>query len=94
MTGEMTPELQTAIDDYNDNLINIAQKILSLKINNVSEIEVKHLWNLFDEMSVINNIKSRRTTEKLLEKIINEYGIILQDYRDQGEENNEFTKDK
>lgn len=81
MTGEMTPELQTAVDNYNNNLEDIAQKILNLKINNTSEIEVKHLWNLFDEMSVINNIKSRRTTEKLLEKVINEYGIILQDYR-------------
>lgn len=85
MTGEMTPELQTAVDNYNNNLEDIAQKILKLKINNTSEIEVKHLWNLFDEMSAINNIKSRRTTEKLLEKVINEYGIILQDYRDKGE---------
>ncbi len=85
MTGEMTPELQTAVDNYNNNLEDIAQKILNLKINNTSEIEVKHLWNLFDEMSVINNIKSRKTTEKLLEKVINEYGIILQDYRDKGE---------
>lgn len=85
MTGEMTPELQTAVDNYNNNLEDIAQKILNLKINNTSEIEVKHLWNLFDEMSVINNIKSRRTTEKLLEKVINEYGIILQDYRDKEE---------
>lgn len=85
MTGEMTPELQTAVDNYNNNLEDIAQKILNLKINNTSEIEVKHLWNLFDEMSVINNIKSRRITEKLLEKVINEYGIILQDYRDKGE---------
>lgn len=82
----MTPELQTAVDNYNNNLEDIAQKILNLKINNTSEIEVKHLWNLFDEMSVINNIKSRRITEKLLEKVINEYGIILQDYRDKGEE--------
>ena len=85
MTGEMTPELQTAVDNYNNNLEDITQKILNLKINNTSEIEVKHLWNLFNEMSVINNIKSRRTTEKLLEKVINEYGIILQDYRDKGE---------
>ena len=85
MTGEMTPELQTAVDNYNNNLEDIAQKIINLKINNTSEIEVKHLWNLFDEMSVINNIKSRRTTEKLLEKVINEYGIILQDYRDKEE---------
>lgn len=89
MTGEITLDLQAAIDEYNDNLANIAQKILKLQISNVSQIEVKHLWKLFDELSVINNIKSRRTTEKLLEKVINEYGIILQDYRDKGEENNE-----
>lgn len=57
----------------------IAQKILNLKIElNEKDIEVRNLHGLLEKISVINNIKSRKTTEKLLKNIIHEYGYQLQ----------------
>lgn len=57
----------------------IAQKILNLKIEfNKECIEVENLYNLFTKLSVINNIKSRKMTEKLLDNVILEYGHQLQ----------------
>lgn len=57
----------------------IAQKILNLKIElNEKDIEVSNLHGLLEKISVINNIKSRKTTEKLLKNIIHEYGYQLQ----------------
>ena len=74
-----TDELVDSINKYNDNLEMIAQKILNLKIEfNEKDIEVKNLHGLLEKLSVINNIKSRKTTEKLLKNVINEYGYQLQ----------------
>lgn len=57
----------------------IAQKILNLKIEfNEKDIEVKNLYGLLGELSVINSIKSRKNTEKLLENVIHEYGYQLE----------------
>lgn len=57
----------------------IAQKILNLKIEfNEKDIEVRNLHGLLEKLSVINNIKSRKITEKLLENVIHEYGYQLQ----------------
>lgn len=74
-----TDELVDNINKYNDNLEMISQKILNLKIEfNEKDIEVKNLHGLLEKLSVINNIKSRKTTEKLLKNVINEYGYQLQ----------------
>lgn len=74
-----TDELIDNVNKYNDNLEMIAQKILNLKIEfNEKDIEVKNLYGLLEKLSVINNIKSRKTTEKLLKNVINEYGYQLQ----------------
>lgn len=74
-----TDELIDSVNKYNENLEMIAQKILNLKIEfNEKDIEVKNLYGLLEKLSVINNIKSRKTTEKLLKNVINEYGYQLQ----------------
>lgn len=83
LTGEPTPDLYEAINKYNECLETTANKILALSIRNNKDIEVRHLYGLFDKMSVINNIKSRKTAEKLLDDVITQYGLILQDYREQ-----------
>lgn len=68
-----------SINKYNDNLEMISQKILKLKIDfNEKDIEVRNLHNLLEKLSVINNIKSRKVTEKLLKNVIHEYGYQLQ----------------
>lgn len=80
-----TDELIDAVNKYNDNLESIAQKILNLKIGfNNKDIEVRNLYGLLQKLSVINNVKSRKTTEQLLQNIITEYGIMLEDFRDTG----------
>lgn len=68
-----------SVNKYNDNLEMIVQNILNLKIEfNESDIEVKNLYRLLDKLSAINNIKSRKITEKLLKNVIHEYGYQLQ----------------
>ena len=73
------------MNKYNDNLESIAQKILNLKIDFTNEdIEMRNLYALIDKLSVINSLKSRKTTEQLLQDIITEYGYILEIFRDTG----------
>ena len=80
-----TDELIDSVNKYNDNLESIAQRILNLKIDyNDEDIEMKNLYNLKDKLSVINNSKSRKETEQLLEDIITEYGYMLEVFRDTG----------
>lgn len=63
----------------------IAQRILNLKIDfNDNDIEVRNLYGLHNKLSVINNAKSRKETEQLLEKVITEYGYMLEVFRDTG----------
>lgn len=80
-----TEELIISVNKYNDNLDEIAKKILNLKIDlNEKDIEIKNLWKLSDNLSVINSAKSRKVTEELLKAVINEYGYMLEVYRDTG----------
>lgn len=73
------------MNKYNDNLEMIAQRILNLKIDfNDNDIEVRNLYGLQNKLSVINNAKSRKETEQLLEKVITEYGYMLEVFRDTG----------
>lgn len=63
----------------------IVQKISNLKIDlNDKDIRMKNLYELFNNLSVINSIKSRKETEHLLKEVITEYGYILELYRDTG----------
>ena len=74
-----TDELIDSVNKYNDTLEIISQKILNLKIEfSEKDIEVKNLYKLLEKLSVINNIKSRKTIEKLLKNVIHEYGYQLQ----------------
>ena len=83
---EYSKELIESVNKYNDNLESIAQKILNLKIEfNEKDIEVRNLHGLREKMSVINNTKSRKEMEKLLEDVIIEYGYMLEVFRDSGE---------
>ena len=73
------------MNKYNDNLEMIAQRILNLKIGfNDNDIEVRNLYGVQNKLSVINNAKSRKETEQLLEKVITEYGYMLEVFRDTG----------
>ena len=73
------------MNKYNDNLESVAQKILNLKIDFTDEdIEMRNLYTLIDKLSVINSLKSRKTTEQLLQDIITEYGYMLEVLRDAG----------
>ena len=73
------------MNKYNDNLKMIAQRILNLKIDfNDNDIEVRNLYGLQNKLSVINNAKSRKETEQLLEKVITEYGYMLEVFRNTG----------
>ena len=68
-----------AVNKYNDNLDLIVDKILKLKIQfDEDSIEVDNLYSISGKLSVINNIKSRKQTEILLEEVINEYGYLLE----------------
>lgn len=74
------------MNKYNDNLEMIAQRILNLKIGfNDNDIEVRNLYEVQNKLSVINNAKSRKETEQLLENVIIEYGYMLEVFRDTGE---------
>lgn len=76
---EYSKELTIAINKYNDNLKSIANKILNLKLDfNDTEIEMKNLYGLENKLSVINSIKARKESERLLKEVINEYGYILE----------------
>lgn len=67
------------VNKYNNNLEMIVRNILNLKIEfNENDIEVRNLHRLLEKLSVINNVKSRKTIEKLLKNIIHEYGYQLQ----------------
>ncbi len=80
-----TDELIDSVNKYNDNLESIAQKILNLKIDFTDkDIEMKNLYSLKDKLFVINNTKSRKETEQLLENVITEYGYMLEVFRDTG----------
>ena len=80
-----TDELIDAVNKYNDNLESISQRILNLKIDfNDKDIEIRNLYDLLNHLSVINSVKSRKTTEQLLQNIITEYGIMLEVFRDTG----------
>lgn len=80
---EYSKELIESVNKYNDNLESIAQKILNLKIEfNEKDIEVRNLHGLREKMSVINNTKSRKEMEKLLEDVIIEYGYMLEVFRE------------
>lgn len=80
-----TNELIDSVNKYNDKLESVAQKILNLKIDFTDEdIEMRNLYGLLDKLSVINNIKSRKETERLLKDIITEYGYMLEVFRDTG----------
>lgn len=76
---EYPKELTIAINKYNDNLKSIANKILNLQLDfNDTEIEMKNLYGLENKLSVINSIKARKESERLLKEVINEYGYILE----------------
>lgn len=76
---EYSKELTIAINKYNDNLKSIANKILNLQLDfNDTEIEMKNLHRLENKLSVINSIKARKESERLLKEVINEYGYILE----------------
>ena len=80
-----TDELIDSVNEYNDNLESIAQKLLNLKIDFTDkDIEMKNLYSLKDKLFVINNTKSRKETEQLLENVITEYGYMLEVFRDTG----------
>ena len=80
-----TDELIDSVNKYNDKLESVAQKILNLKIDFTDEdIEMRNLYSLKDKLSVINNTKSRKETEQLLENVITEYGYMLEVFRDTG----------
>ena len=82
---EYSKELIESVNKYNDNLESIAQRILNLKIDFTDkDIEMRNLYALIDKLSVINSLKSRKTTEQLLQDIITEYGYILEIFRDTG----------
>lgn len=69
-----------AVDEFNNEIENIANAILSLKLEkNEHQLEVEYLYSLFREFKVINNIKNRRKAEDLLENVITQYGLMLQE---------------
>ena len=83
---DYSKELVDSVNKYNDNLEFIAQRILNLKIDfNEKDIEVRNLHELREKMSVINNTKSRKEMEILLEDVIIEYGYMLEVFRETGE---------
>ena len=58
-----TDELINAVNKYNDNLESISQRILNLKIDfNDKDIEIRNLYDLLNNLSVINSLKSRKET--------------------------------
>lgn len=82
---DYSKELVDSVNKYNDNLEFIAQRILNLKIDfNEKDIEVRNLYGLREKMSVINNTKSRKEMEILLEDVIIEYGYMLEVFGETG----------
>lgn len=76
---EYPKELTIAINKYNDNLKSIANNILNLQLDFTdTDIEMKNLYGLENKISVINSIKARKESERLLKEVINEYGYILE----------------
>ena len=76
---EYSKELTIAINKYNDNLKSIANNILNLQLDFTdTDIEMKSLYGLENKLSVINRIKARKESERLLKEVINEYGYILE----------------
>lgn len=76
---EYSKELTIAINKYNDNLKSIANNILNLQLDFTdTDIEMKNLYGLETKLSVINSIKARKESERLLKEVINEYGYILE----------------
>ena len=76
---EYSKELTIAINKYNDNLKSIANNILNLQLDFTdTDIEMKNLYGLENKLSVINSIKARKESERLLKEVINEYGYILE----------------
>lgn len=76
---EYSKELTIAINKYNDNLKSITNNILNLQLDFTdTDIEMKNLYGLENKLSVINSIKARKESERLLKEVINEYGYILE----------------
>ena len=76
---EYSKELTIAINKYNDNLKSIANNILNLQLDFTdTDIEMKNLYGLENKLSVINSIKARKESERLLKEVINESGYILE----------------
>ena len=76
---EYSKELTIAINKYNDNLKSIANNILNLRLDFTdTDIEMKNLYGLENKLSVINSVKARKESERLLKEVINEYGYILE----------------
>lgn len=76
---QYSKELTIAINKYNDNLKSIANNILNLQLDFTdTDIEMKNLYGLENKLSVINSIKARKESERLLKEVINEYGYILE----------------
>ena len=73
---EYPKELTIAINKYNDNLKSIANKILNLQLG-FTDTQI-NLDGLENKLSVINSIKARKESERLLKEVINEYGYILE----------------
>lgn len=74
-----TDKLISYVSRYNENLEMISKMILNLKITfNESDIRMKNLHEIFDELSVIYDDKTRKITEELLKDIIIEYGYQLE----------------
>lgn len=76
---EYSKELTIAINKYNNNLKSIANNILNLRLDFTdTDIEMKNLYGLENKLSVINSVKARKESERLLKEVINEYGYILE----------------
>lgn len=79
MEIKYSDELIDSVNKYNDNLEIISQRIRNLKIAiNKEDINIKNLNELLEKLSVINSVKLRKNTEKLLKNVICEYGYLLQ----------------
>lgn len=68
-------KVQESLNNYNITLDNICNDIQKLKVNcNPTELKIQELWVMLDKLSVINSLKSRKLSEKLLQKLILELG--------------------
>jgi hypothetical protein len=78
-----TDKLIKAVKEYNEELDNISNKILSLKLDIPKDMDMNYLWDLVDELFVVNSRKSRKSIEKKLDEVILQYGYILEKYREE-----------